>query len=100
MERLLRGHNEVSLRDAIEQWKNSMHIDSKLNEVSVRDCWARIMGTMINRYTEDLTLYKGVLNVRLNSSVLRHELIMMKPSVIANLNKELGSEIIKELIFR
>lgn len=100
MEPLFRGHNEVSLRDAIEQWKNSMHLDSKLNEVSVRDCWARIMGNMINKYTEDLTLYKGILNVRLNSSVLRHELTMMKPSVISNLNKELGSEIIKDLIFR
>jgi hypothetical protein len=56
------------------------------------------MGKNIQKYTYKVVYKKGVLYVRLKSSVLKEELTFEKTKVIKLLNQELGKEYVTDLI--
>ena len=56
------------------------------------------MGKNIQKYTYKVVYKKGILYVKLKSSVLKEELIFEKIKVINLLNKELGKEYIKDIV--
>jgi hypothetical protein len=58
------------------------------------------MGNGVNNYTTRVELRNDTLYVSLSSSVLREELSLGKTEIIAMLNKELGHELIKNLVLR
>jgi hypothetical protein len=55
------------------------------------------MGENIQKYTHKVYYKRGILYVKLKSSVLKEELTFEKAKVIKLLNKELGKEYIKEM---
>ena len=62
--------------------------------------WPEIVGPGVNRYT--LSRYvddDGRLYVQITSAPLRQELAYMKSSIIANINRAVGSEAITDIEF-
>ena len=55
------------------------------------------MGKNIQKYTYKVYYKKGILYVKLKSSVLKEELTFEKVKIIKLINKELGKEYIKEM---
>ena len=55
------------------------------------------MGENIQKYTYKVYYKRGILYVKLKSSVLKEELTFEKAKIIKLLNKELGKEYIKEM---
>ena len=58
----------------------------------------KTMGKNIQKYTIKVVYKKGILYIKLKSSVLREELTYEKFKVIKLINKELGKEYIKDLV--
>ena len=56
------------------------------------------MGNNIQKYTYSVKFKKGILYIKLKSSVLKGELIFEKNKVIKLINQELGKEYVKELV--
>ena len=56
------------------------------------------MGKNIQKYTFKVIYKKGILHVKLKSSVLREELTYEKLKIIKLINTELGKEYIKDLV--
>ena len=56
------------------------------------------MGKNIQKYTFKVVYKKGILYVKLKSSVLKEELTFEKIKVINLLNKELGKEYVKDIV--
>ncbi len=55
------------------------------------------MGKNIEKYTSNVRYKKGVLSVKLKSSVLKEELFFEKDKVIKLLNENLGKKYIQEI---
>ena len=55
------------------------------------------MGKNIQKYTYKVYYKKGILYVKLKSSVLKEELTFEKVKIIKLINKELGKEYIKDM---
>ena len=55
------------------------------------------MGKNIEKYTSNIAYKKGVLSVKLKSSVLKEELFFEKEKVKRLLNENLGKKYIKEI---
>ena len=82
------------LEDVISQ----KHFRVGIDNLRVQDAWVRTMGKNIQKYTYSVKYKKGILYIKLKSSVLKEELIFEKNKVIKLINQELGKEYVKELV--
>lgn len=74
-------------------------LSEKLAEVRLMDSWEKVLGTMVMRYTGQLFIKNKCLYVKLNSAVVKNELMMCRERIIQNLNKEAGREVIYNMVF-
>lgn len=96
----MRKRNTELLRDVISQVLKQGRLDKQLNEKHVIDAWSVVLGANISQYTSDLSVKNRILYVSLTSSVLRHDLFLSKEQICNSLNKHVGTEVIKDIIFR
>ena len=82
------------LEDVISQ----KHFKIGIDNLRVQEAWVKTMGDNIQKYTYSVKFKKGILYIKLKSSVLKEELIFEKNKVITLINKELGKEYVKELV--
>ncbi|MCC9165340.1 DUF721 domain-containing protein [Pontibacter harenae] len=85
--------------ESIKALLQAYHLDGKLSEVNIVQSWERIMGKPIAIKTQQLYFKDHKLFVRLTSAPLKHELNMSKSKVIELLNREAGTEVVKDVIF-
>ena len=62
--------------------------------------WKEAVGEEISSLTRPIRVENGTLVVAVENAVMRQELYFMKPTLIDSLNKKLGREIIRDLMFR
>ncbi|KAA9332941.1 DUF721 domain-containing protein [Hymenobacter busanensis] len=89
----------VPLKDGIQALLKAYRLKGKLNEVYVVSSWERIMGRAVALKTQEVFFRNGKLFVRLTSSPLKHELFMAKSKVADIINKEVGEQLIQEVVF-
>ncbi|WP_426489812.1 DciA family protein [Hymenobacter sp. 102] len=89
----------VPLKDGITALLRAYRLQGKLNEVTVVASWEKVMGKAVAMKTQQVYVSNHKLFVRLSSAPLKHELVMAKTQVLANLNAEVGEDIIKEVVF-
>ncbi|ADQ16516.1 protein of unknown function DUF721 [Leadbetterella byssophila DSM 17132] len=88
-----------SVGEAFEAFLNAYKLRSRYNETYLVAYWEKLMGTSIAQRTEKLYINRGVLFLGISSAPLRQELVLAKSRIIALLNKEMGSEIITDVVF-
>lgn len=97
----MRRKNTESIGEAIKQFfEENSFIKKKVAESRVLSGWGKILGPAISSYTTNIYLKNNILYVHISSSVLRAELMMSKEKIMANLNKHVEMDIVKEIIFR
>ena len=82
------------LADVISQ----KHFKVGIDNLRVQEAWVKTMGENIQKYTYSVKFKRGILYIKLKSSVLKEELIFEKNKVIKLINKELGKEYVKDLV--
>ncbi|RYD71666.1 MAG: DUF721 domain-containing protein [Sphingobacteriales bacterium] len=90
---------ELSLKDAIEKLLHTYKLKSKVQEAQLVAAWESIMGKMIERHTRDLYIKNKKLFVKLDSAVVRQELMYARTTVLEKVNQELGARVIEEVVF-
>jgi predicted nucleic acid-binding Zn ribbon protein len=88
-----------TLKEIIESYLKETPLHRKLQERRLVEGWYEIMGKSVARATSKVYIRNDVLYVRLNSSVLRNELFMMKNDIISRLNERTGEPVISDIVF-
>jgi len=57
------------------------------------------MGTAVSNRTTQIYVSQRKLFVRIESSVIKNELLMVRAGIIQKLNERAGSEVITEIVF-
>ncbi len=96
----MRKKNTELLRDIIGQVLKANHLDKQLYEKRLIDAWPKVLGENIKNYTTGLVIKNRILYVSLSSSVLRNDLFISREEIKNSLNKNVGVEVIKEIVFR
>jgi len=96
----MRKKNTELLSDVIRQVLGELHLDKPLNEKRLIDAWPKVLGNNIVQYTSELSIRNRILYVKLNSSVLRHDLFLSREEIKNSLNKQVGVEVIVDIIFQ
>jgi len=92
--------NAQSLHEILDELISSQHLDGKLYETRLINVYPEIVGAGINAHTKSLYIRDGVLYLSLDSSVIRNEMQLMRQNLISHLNRRIGHDIIREIIFR
>ena len=86
-----------NLSKIIEDVFSQKHFRIGIDNIKVQEAWVKAMGENIQKYTYKVYYKKGILYVKLKSSVLKEELTFEKVKIIKLINKELGKEYIKDM---
>ncbi len=94
----MKRKNEVTLGQALEMMVDDLKLRGKINESRIRDGWAEIMGKPIARYTSSVSLRDGKLYIKIDSAALKQELNYSREKIIELFNKELGGQVVKDVV--
>ena len=95
----MRRANDKSLKEAIEQMLNVYKIKRKFDETSVIAHWPELVGKPVANRTKELFINNKKLFLRVESSVIKNELMMMRTQIIEKINEEAKAILIEEIIF-
>ena len=91
--------NDKTLKEAMEQMLKVYRLKGKYDETFAVASWEEVVGKAVGSRTKEIFIRDKKLFVRLESSVVKNELKMMRTKIIANLNEKAGAEVIQEIIF-
>ena len=96
----MKRESEFTLKEVINQLLNAYRWGNKLDEVKIVESWEKVVGGIIGRHTVNMSVRNKILYVKLDSSVLRSELHMAKSKIVQSLNKEVGKDVIDDIVLR
>lgn len=96
----MRKKNTELLSDIIRQVLKENHLDKPLNERRLIDAWPKVLGENIIKYTSELNIRNRVLYVSMTSSVLRHDLFLSREEIKNSLNRQVGVDVIVDIVFK
>ena len=91
--------NDKSIKDAIEQMLKVYKLKRKFDETSLVVAWPEMMGNAIANRTKDIFIRDRKLFIRIESAVIKNELVMMRSNIIEKMNERIGGSVIDEIIF-
>ncbi|GGE61391.1 DUF721 domain-containing protein [Agrobacterium tumefaciens] len=95
----MRKPNDVTMKDAISKMLDVYRLRRKFDETSILAIWPEIMGTAIANRTTQIYIKDKKLFIRIESSVIKNELVMVRQGIIQKLNEHAGSVVINEMVF-
>lgn len=95
----MRKPNDITLKEGIGKLLNVYKLQGKFDETSVVALWPELMGTAIANRTTRIYVSQSKLFIRIESSVIKNELLMVKSGIIQKINERAGSEVITDMVF-
>ena len=95
----MRKANDKSIKEAIEQMMQVYKIKRKFDETGVIASWPDIVGKSVANRTKELFIHDKKLFLRIESSVIKNELMLMRTQIISKINDEAKGILIEEIIF-
>lgn len=93
-------YNQSTLQELLEQFYRNNNRSDSMKEIQLIASWKKVVGSYIDKHTIKLSVRNGVLFVKVNSDSLRTELQYAKSILIKHLNKEVGKDILKDIVLR
>ncbi|MFN0290795.1 DUF721 domain-containing protein [Pedobacter helvus] len=95
----MRKPNDITLKQAIDKLLNHYKLRGKFDETGILAMWPEIMGTAVANRTKQIYIHQKKLFVRIESSVVKNELLMVKSAIVDKLNEKAGSQVIIDIVF-
>jgi predicted nucleic acid-binding Zn ribbon protein len=92
-------NNDKTIKEAINDLLDSYRPRKKFDETALIAAWPEMMGTAIANRTKQLYISDRKLFLRIESSVIKNELLMMQSQIIKRLNEKAGHEVIDSIVF-
>ncbi|HWW41007.1 MULTISPECIES: DUF721 domain-containing protein [Pedobacter] len=95
----MRKPNDITLKEGIDKLLAVYKLKGKFDQTSVVALWPEIMGKAIANRTTQIYVNNKKLFVRIESSVIKNDLLMVRTGIIQSINERTGSEVITEIVF-
>ena len=80
--------NDKSLKEAIEQMLQVYKIKRRYDETSIVAHWPELVGKSVANRTKELFIHDKKLFLRIESSVIKNELMLMRTQIIGKINED------------
>ncbi len=95
---MIKKTNDKSMKEAMEQMLQVYKLRRRFDETSLIAAWPELMGTAIANRTKEIFIKDKKLFLRVESSVIKNELVMMRSQIIEKMNERAGGRVIEEII--
>ncbi len=95
----MRKPNDITLKDAITKMLSVYRLRGRFDETGIVAHWPELMGTAVANRTTQIYVSQKKLFVRIESSVIKNELLMVRTGIIQKLNERAGAAVITEIVF-
>lgn len=92
-------NNDKTIKEAINHLLDSYRLRRKFDETALVSAWPEMMGMAIANRTKELYIRDKKLFLRIESSVIKNELLMMQGQIVKKLNDRAGQTVITALVF-
>ncbi len=89
----------TTVKDAIGQLLKAYQLQGRFNETYLEAFWGKIMGPAIASRTSRLYVRDRRLHIEISSAPLRSELVNAKHKLIQLVNKDMGTDVIDDVVF-
>lgn len=95
----MRRQREKDITTLMNEFLRSQGLETPLLEYRIKEAWPEVAGEAIMRYTGELSVKNGVLNVQIKSAPLRQNLSMSQGILTKKLNEMVGAQVINYIRF-
>ena len=88
-----------TMHDALLAFLREEGLETPLLEYRITQAWSEVMGPTISRYTKQVFVKGGKLQVQIMSAPLRQNLLMEHKRIAQKLNEHVGSYVISDVCF-
>ena len=78
----MRKANDKSMKEAIEQMLQVYKIKQRFDETGIVAAWPNLVGKPVANRTKELFVHNKKLYLRIESSVIKNELMLMRSHII------------------
>ncbi|HOK38273.1 MAG: DUF721 domain-containing protein [Bacteroidales bacterium] len=96
----MRRSQTLKLSEILKMTFTSPKLADGLDMVRAKNLWTEICGQHVACVTEDILVKNNIIYVKINSSIIKTEILMIKAEIIKRINQELGRDFIKDIILR
>lgn len=86
-----------TIGDVLRQTLSQSSLEERLQDVRAAAAWPMVVGNAIASQCGKPFASRGILTVAVRNASLRQELSMVRSSIVAAINKEIGSETLKDI---
>jgi len=95
----MRKTNDKFLKEAIEQMLQVYKIKRRYDETGIIAHWPDLVGKYVANRTKEIFISNKKLFLRIESSVVKNEIMLMRADIIKKINEEAKETLVDELIF-
>jgi len=95
----MRKANDKSLKEAIEQMLQVYKIKKRYEETGVAAHWPELVGKSVANRTKEIYVHDKKLFLRIESSVIKNELMLMRKQIIDKINEKAKETLVEDVIF-
>lgn len=89
---------DINIKQAIDHLLDTYKIRKKFDETAVVAAWPEVMGTAIANRTQNVYVRDRRLYVKIESAVVKNELVLMRSQILARLNEHVGQVVVDDLV--
>lgn len=89
---------DMTLKQALDKLLETYKLKTKFDETSILNAWPEIMGPTIANRTTSLYIRNRKLFIKVESSVIKNELTLMRAQILERLNEYVGQTIVEEVV--
>ncbi len=90
--------NETNIKAALQQYLQRHGLQQKVDETRLIHHWPEVAGEFIARHTEQVQVRDTKLIIRVNSSVIKHQLLISRDTILQNVNRFMEREYVNDLV--
>ena len=96
----MRRTKTMLMGELLDEFFKRPYIAAKVAEGKLPDTWREVVGDAVADQTTELRLERGVLRVRVQSSVVRNELLWQREALREALNRTAGMQLVRSVELR
>lgn len=86
------------MKEAVDQLLEVYKLRRKFDETALLSAWPEMMGPAIANRTRQLFIRDKKLYVRVESAVIKNELLLIRSQIIKNMNERVGKVVIEDVV--
>lgn len=96
----MRRSKTLNISEIISSLLKEQGLEDKLHENRLINSWEDLLGRTIAKSTRSLYIKERVLFVHISSSVVKHEVMMIRDDLVKRLNERAGKNVIDKIVLR